>query len=197
MAVELWVKRAATTIFPGIRKKHETYVAGGGGGAANFYFLGNSPRPTKTSTRFQPWPSGILLHKSGTRQVYGEFRIVWGNMPNVGLSGFRLAHLTRNAWQKISRLHHLKHNVPLDIKGCICHFVEWQIHPFISKGSKYLLKPIVVCFVCNFSQYFGRLTIRRLLSTTVDIMCFYYHLYNQLLKVKYAFNLETLIYVGI
>ena len=37
------------------------------------------------------------------------------------------------------------------------------------------------------------------MSTTVDILCFYYHLYNmynQLFKVKYAFNLETLIYVG-
>ena len=21
---------------------------------------------------------------------------------------------------------------PLDIKGCICHFIKWQIHPFIS-----------------------------------------------------------------
>ena len=24
--------------------------------------------------------------------------------------------------------------IPLDIKGCICHFVKWQIHPFKSKG---------------------------------------------------------------
>ena len=33
--------------------------------------------------------------------------------------------------------------------------------------------------------------------TTVDFLCFYYHLYahdNQLLKLKYAFNLEILIY---
>ena len=25
--------------------------------------------------------------------------------------------------------------VHLDMKGCICHFVKWQIHPFISKGT--------------------------------------------------------------
>ena len=25
--------------------------------------------------------------------------------------------------------------VSLDMKGCICHFVKWQIHPFISKGT--------------------------------------------------------------
>ena len=30
------------------------------------------------------------------------------------------------------------------------------------------------------------------MSTTVDILCFYHHLYK-LLKIKYAFNLETLI----
>ena len=32
------------------------------------------------------------------------------------------------------------------------------------------------------------------MSTAVDILCFYKHLYNQLLKVKHAFNLETLTY---
>ena len=32
-------------ICPGIRKNQETYVAGGGGGAVNLYFLGNCPRP--------------------------------------------------------------------------------------------------------------------------------------------------------
>ena len=25
--------------------------------------------------------------------------------------------------------------VPLDMKGCICHFAKWQIHPIISKGA--------------------------------------------------------------
>ena len=28
-----------------------------------------------------------------------------------------------------------KHFVALDMKGCICHFAKWQIHPFISKGK--------------------------------------------------------------
>ena len=36
----------------------------------------------------------------------------------------------------------------------------------------------------------------KLMSTTVDILSFNKHLYNQFLKVKYAFNLKTLIYVG-
>ena len=30
---------------------------------------------------------------------------------------------------------HLPQNIlPLDMKGCICHFVKWHIHPFIFKG---------------------------------------------------------------
>ena len=32
------------------------------------------------------------------------------------------------------------------------------------------------------------------MSTPVDMLRFYWHLYNQLLKVKRAFNFETLIY---
>ena len=27
--------------------------------------------------------------------------------------------------------------VPLDMKGCICNFTKWQIHPFLSKGTIY------------------------------------------------------------
>ena len=34
------------------------------------------------------------------------------------------------------------------------------------------------------------------MSNTVDILCFHEHLQIQLLKVKHAFNLETLIDVG-
>ena len=32
------------------------------------------------------------------------------------------------------------------------------------------------------------------MPTTIDILFFYLHLHNELLKVKYALNLETLIY---
>ena len=28
------------------------------------------------------------------------------------------------------------------MKGCICHFVKWQIHPFISKGSLVILNEL-------------------------------------------------------
>ena len=40
------------------------------------------------------------------------------------------------------------------------------------------------------------LILRTLMPTTVDILCFCWHLYNQLLKIKYASSLETLIYGG-
>ena len=39
------------------------------------------------------------------------------------------------------------------------------------------------------------ITLSTLVSTTFDILCSHYHLYNQLLKIKYACNLKTLIYV--
>ena len=39
------------------------------------------------------------------------------------------------------------------------------------------------------------LTPRSLMSTTVVSQCFYLHLFNQLWKLKYAFNIETLIFV--
>ena len=32
---------------------------------------------------------------------------------------------------------HGEYIVPLGMKGCICHFAKWQIHPFISKGTIY------------------------------------------------------------
>ena len=27
-----------------------------------------------------------------------------------------------------------RHHIPLNMKGCICHFTKWQIHHFIPKG---------------------------------------------------------------
>ena len=27
---------------------------------------------------------------------------------------------------------------PLDMKGCVCYFAKWQIHPFITKGTNYI-----------------------------------------------------------
>ena len=36
--------------------------------------------------------------------------------------------------------------VPLDMKGCICHFVKWQIHPFISKGTTCIAVNVLSCW---------------------------------------------------
>ena len=49
-------------ICPGIRKNHETYVAGGGG-TANFYFFRNSPRPNMKS--IDPHTPGRFLKTPG------------------------------------------------------------------------------------------------------------------------------------
>ena len=34
------------------------------------------------------------------------------------------------------------------MKGCICHFVKWQIHPFISKGTRYMPNNSLFVFIC-------------------------------------------------
>ena len=39
--------------------------------------------------------------------------------------------ITINSWRVCLYL------VPLDMKGCICHLVKWQIHPFMSKVTIY------------------------------------------------------------
>ena len=53
--------------------------------------------------------------------------------------------------------HHGQHNVTLEMKGCICHLVKWQIHPFISKGA------ITLSFVCM-------LLMLALLNSNVELM---------------------------
>ena len=45
------------------------------------------------------------------------------------------------AWQQ--------HTVPLDTKGCICHFTKWQIHPFISKGTNIGRPNQPRCYQCR------------------------------------------------
>ena len=40
-----------------------------------------------------------------------------------------------------------------DMKGCICHFTKWQIHPFISKG-KILLPARAECCPVKFREHF-------------------------------------------
>ena len=52
--------------------------------------------------------------------------------------------------------------IPLDMKGCICHFVMWQIHHFASKGTSMFtyhgnnnsnkIHSTNKLFVCHFTQ---------------------------------------------
>ena len=38
----------------------------------------------------------------------------------------------------VNPIHFCQNIDPLDMKGCICHFVKWQIHPIIYKGTIFL-----------------------------------------------------------
>ena len=51
--------------------------------------------------------------------------------------------------------------VTLDMKGCICHFVKWQIHPFLSKGTN--------CHLANVLIISHLIQIRRL-TTAIDVI---------------------------
>ena len=46
----------------------------------------------------------------------------------------RMCRCTTQAMEFKPHSHPLTHD-PFDMKGCICHFTKWQIHPFISKGT--------------------------------------------------------------
>ena len=53
-------------------------------------------------------------------------------------NGTGLNHLCDNRMQVLpDPLNLVMHIIPLDRKGCICHFTKWQIHPFIPKGANY------------------------------------------------------------
>ena len=56
------------------------------------------------------------------------------------------AHFSRSIHRFCCQL--TTYYVTLDMKGCICHFVKWQIHPFMSKGTKmYVIVLAVSCDV--------------------------------------------------
>ena len=40
------------------------------------------------------------------------------------------------------------HFVPLNMKGCICHFTNWQTHTFIPKGTIYLIRARHLFGIC-------------------------------------------------
>ena len=83
--------------------------------------------------------------------------------------------------------------------------VKWYIQYFPLISGDDFMKPHLGSPFTDHYNHISRqpehiqiITLRALISTAVDILCFYYPLCNtpdnQLLKVKYAFNLEKLIY---
>ena len=55
--------------------------------------------------------------------------VFWRNVHQVRVRD-QLRSLGADMWRRVRR-----EGVPLDMKGCICHFTKWQIHPFIYKGT--------------------------------------------------------------
>ena len=73
---------------------------------------------------------------------------------------------------KICRRQYQHHDqfVPLDMKGCICHFTKWQIHHFISEGTNnwYLDKrekiADTVCVQAEFVLWIQNISIYHIVS---------------------------------
>ena len=62
-------------------------------------------------------------------------------LTRMGIFSFFQTWIHVPEWEKISKHERtvvvtITQIVPLDMKGCICHFTKWQIHPFIYKGAK-------------------------------------------------------------
>ena len=51
--------------------------------------------------------------------------------------------------------------IPLDMKGCICHFLKWQIHPFISEGTMCLHQSV------QFYTYFANASAKSMVVNSV------------------------------
>ena len=79
--------------------------------------------------------------------------------------------------------------LPLDMKGCICHFKKWQIHPFISKGTK--------CFAANLTNpgflfsvltaSCGRTCMTLFTATIIDSVSFKHVILSEYIILKYIF----------
>ena len=101
-------------------------------------------------SKFEPWRSESEHTASGSRRIPTILHLCeWAGKKFECQSGGRtprsptieadsLNHCTRAlALHFCNAIRYIQWHsiVPLDIKGCICHFTNWQIHPFIYKGT--------------------------------------------------------------
>ena len=69
--------------------------------------------------------------------------VIWGVIGTIEVFEFNCIRcIILVSRCKDCKYFHRWHIFPLGMKGCMCHFVKWQIHPFISKVT-YLSKPCV------------------------------------------------------
>ena len=60
--------------------------------------------------------------------------------------------------------------ITLDMKGCICHFAKWRIHPLISKGYYISNNPLFFYWlVCTFYCYYIKILTYLLWRLLLDV----------------------------
>ena len=81
----------------------------------------------------------------------GEFRSVENNN-SYKMYHYCHSHPVSSTKHHFNKQENYYQSVPLAIKGCICHFTKWQIHPFISKRIKGYLSVFTVQAVIKETQ---------------------------------------------
>ena len=88
---------------------------------------------------------------------------VFAEQCSLGLFYSALSRRPCYRWQKRDMCEIL---VPLDMKGCICHFTKWQIHPFIS-NRLYQVSSVIHLFLHVLTPKF----VAQLVLRTFDRRC--------------------------
>ena len=100
-----------------------------------------NPYPAKlVYLNFQPLEV-VSRYRDPQPQVVKNYSYLFNLRPNI--YKFDVYFISYTQW--FNRLITLIkcEDVPLDMKGCICYFAKWQIHPFISNGTKSYHMPLV------------------------------------------------------
>ena len=94
------------------------------------------PTFTQKGYPFQAcWISHCILHPLQSANWCHNSRLV---VMKMIWSGWQMKNVHKNILSFCNPFVHSSHTAPLHMKRCICHFVKWQIHPFLSNGGDYI-----------------------------------------------------------
>ena len=92
----------------------------------------SSKQEISTQHCFNAGPPSTTTLVQHTYNIGLTSHVEWDGCPVYIFTGQDRKRWAKNVqtWPVLSQ-----HIALLDMKGCICHFVKWQMHPFISRGA--------------------------------------------------------------